>query len=319
MTVGLAGVLLHGLISLPLLAAGTEADAHAALEQGRADEAISILKPLLAANPDNAEAHNLLCRVYYSEGDLDNAVKECQKAVGLSAGNASYHLWLGRALGDKADHASIFSAYGMARQVSSHFEQAVKLDPNNVDAMTDLGEFYVEAPGIVGGGIDKARRLVPQLESKNAARAHWLLARIAGHNKDYATAETEYKKAIAAGSNTARAWVDLAGFYRRQNKLDAAVDAARNAVRTDAEHDAALVDAAGLLQRMNREPQLAIHALELYLASPDKSESAPAFQAHVMLGQLLQQQGDRAAAQKEFAAALSLAHDYAPAKKAMTN
>lgn len=318
-TARVAGMLLCCAMPISLSAANAESDARAALEQGRADEAISLLKPMIAANANNAEAHNLLCRVYYSEGRLDDAVRECQTAVNQSPNSSEYHLWLARALGDKADHASIFSAYGMAKQVRNHFELAAKLDPGNVDALTDLGEFYVEAPGIVGGGVDKAQQLVNQLESKNASRAHWLKARIAEHNKNFSTAEAEYKKAIETGTNVPEAWVNLAGFYRKRNNIDAAVDAVRNAIKADSKHDAVLVDAAGLLQRMNRDPQLAIHTLQLYLASPNKAEGAPAFQAHVMLGQLLKQQGDNTGAQKEFAAALALAHDYAPAKKAATN
>ncbi|MHB1022490.1 MAG: tetratricopeptide repeat protein [Acidobacteriaceae bacterium] len=318
-TASVAGVLLCCAVSAPLLAANTESDAYTALEQGRADEAISLLKPLIAANANNSEAHNLLCRVYYSEGNLDAAVRECQTAVDQSPNSSTYHLWLARALGDKADHASIFSAFGMAKQVARNFELAVKLDPNNVDALTDLGEFYLEAPGIVGGGVDKAQQVASQLEGKNASRAHWLKARLAEHNKDFSTAEAEYKKAIEAGSNVPEAWVNLAGFYRKQNKFDAAEEAVRNAIKADSKHDAVLVDAASVLQRMNREPELAIHALQLYLDSPNKSESAPAFRVHVTLGKLLRQKGDIAGAQKEFAAALALAHDYVPAKKAESN
>jgi hypothetical protein len=53
--------------------------------------------------------------------------------------------------------------------------------------------------------------------------------------------------------------------------------------------------------------------LEAYLASPSKSEEAPAFEAHVRLARLQKQLGDTAAAQRERDAALKLAHDYKPA------
>ena len=39
------------------------------LAAGRADDAISRLNLSLAAKPADAEAHNLLCRVYYQESD----------------------------------------------------------------------------------------------------------------------------------------------------------------------------------------------------------------------------------------------------------
>jgi hypothetical protein len=54
--------------------------------------------------------------------------------------------------------------------------------------------------------------------------------------------------------------------------------------------------------------------LEEYLAGSAKSEEAPAFVAHTRLARLKQQLGDAAAANRERAAALALAHEYKPAQ-----
>ena len=53
------------------------------------------------------------------------------------------------------------------------------------------------------------------------------------------------------------------------------------------------------------------------LSSPAKSDDAPAFKVHVQLGELLAQQGDKAGANREYVAALALASNYAPARKAI--
>ena len=50
--------------------------------------------------------------------------------------------------------------------------------------------------------------------------------------------------------------------------------------------------------------------LDAYLASTAKTEEAPAFVAHIRLARLKEQVGDTAAANREQAAALALAHDY---------
>ena len=76
---------------------------NADLTVGRADDAISRLSSSLAANPADAEAHNLLCRVYYQEERWDDAIHECETAVRLMPQESEYHLWLGRAYGEKAD------------------------------------------------------------------------------------------------------------------------------------------------------------------------------------------------------------------------
>ena len=76
--------------------------ARADLSEGRADDAIGHLQPVLAANPDHAEAHNLLCRVYYQEERWDEAIAECSKATSLAGNVSPYHWWLGRAYGRRA-------------------------------------------------------------------------------------------------------------------------------------------------------------------------------------------------------------------------
>ena len=77
--------------------------------------------------------------------------------MSLDPGNSRFHLWLGRVLGEKADRANSLSAAVLAGKVRGEFERAVQLNPKDVDARLDLAEFYIEAPGIVGGGEQKAR------------------------------------------------------------------------------------------------------------------------------------------------------------------
>ncbi len=93
----------------------------------------------------------------------------------------------------------------MAKKVRTEFERAVELDPANWEARTDLAEFYLEAPGIVGGGKDKARAQAQALTPLNPAMAHWVMGRIAEKNKDDATAEREYRAAIDASHGGAHA------------------------------------------------------------------------------------------------------------------
>jgi tetratricopeptide (TPR) repeat protein len=183
---------------------------NAALQAGEADKALSLLQSL--PQPDTAEAHNFECRVRYTLEQWDAAVSACEQAVRMDGQNSDFHLWLGRALGEKADRANFLSAYSLAKRVRSEFEEAVKLNPRNADALADLGDFYFEAPGAVGGGVDKAEAIAGQLEKVDPARAHDLRGRIAEGRKDPVTAEREYKQAIASGPHPALQWVTLASF-----------------------------------------------------------------------------------------------------------
>jgi tetratricopeptide (TPR) repeat protein len=287
---------------------------HADLISGKADDAIERLTSTLATNPNDAEAHNLLCRVYYQEERWDDAIRECQTAVNLMPTKGEYHLWLGRADGEKADAIHSIKAFGLARRVRDEFERAVQLDPSDVDTLSDLGEFYTEAPGIVGGGKQKAQGVVQTLERYGPAQADQLKGRLAEKDKNYTAAEADFKAAVDASNRSANAWIDLASYYARRRQWNPMLEALHAGIDADAKaaepHGPALVDAADLLIRSAQDPQLAIQLLRTYLDSPNKSADSPAFQVHAKLSRLLDQQGDHENALQQSEAAAALAHEY---------
>jgi len=293
------------------------AQANSALQAGEAEKALALLRPLLQSGAATAEEHNLECRVRFTLEDWDAAARECELAVSLDGQNSSYHLWLGRALGEKANRASFFTAYSLGRRVLAQFQEAVRLNGRNAEALWDLGDFYFSAPMVVGGGLGKAEAVAAQLEKVDGARAHEMRGRIAMERKDYGTAEREFKQAIAAGAHPAFQWTTLAAFYRQQQRwqeMDAAIHGCVTAAERDKRAGVALVDGASILIGTNRDLPLAAKMMESYLAGTWKTEEAPAFVVHTRLARLKQQLGDSAGAKQEQAAALALAHEYRPAQ-----
>lgn len=289
-----------------------------ALQDGQADRALALLAPLPTQGPGAAEAQNLICRVRLTLKQWDLAAKACGMAVQLDGQNSSYHMWLGRALGEQAGRATFVTAFMLGRRVVSEFQTAVQLDPRNAGALSDLGMFYREAPAIVGGGLDKADAMAAQLDHVNPAKAYEMRGNIAVTRKDYGTAERDYKQAIAVSPHPAEQWTRLANFYRdrqRWNEMDAAIRACFAAAGHDKESGVGLYDGAGILYETNRDPALAAKMLEDYLANCPKSEEAPTFIAHVRLGWLMQELGDGAEARQQFAAAAAMASEYVPSQE----
>ena len=317
-----AGILQAGLLAMAVSASAQPprdllAQASAALQAGEADKTLALLHSLPQSGSNLAEAQNLECRVHFTLEQWDAAAANCERAVSLDGQNSDYRLWLGRALGEKANRANFLNAYSMAKRVRAEFEEAVRLNPRNAEALSDLGEFYYAAPGIVGGGAAKADTIAVRLDKLDAARAHELRGRIAVSQKDYGTAEREFKQAVAVGAHPAYQWVTLASFYRRRERwteMESAIHNAVSAAERDKRAGVALYDGASVLTGAHRDPALAARMLEEYLAGSAKSEEAPAFVAHTRLARLKQQLGDVAAANRERTAALALAHEYKPAQ-----
>jgi tetratricopeptide (TPR) repeat protein len=283
------------------------------LAAGHVDDAIQALQHRLDGSSADAESYNLLCRAYFMLEEWDRGIPACEKARDLDPQKSLYHLWLGRIYGEKADHSGFLSGAGLAKKVRVSFQQAVELDPSSWEARTDLAQFYVEAPGIVGGGKDKARAEADAIAAFNPAMSHWIAARIAEKNGDPTSAELEYRAAIASSHSGTRAWFDLANFLRHSNRLDEMEQALHNLESAPIDRRESLMDGASILLRAGRDFPLAERLLQRYLTSP--VEAGPAFKAHDLLGRVLEKQGDRQAAAEQYRAALVLAHTYARARE----
>ncbi len=287
------------------------------LAAGRLDDAIASLQAQLQKTPSDAASYNYLCRAYFSVHDWDRAIPACEKAVSLDPRSSEYRLWLGRAYGEKADRSNPLSAAGLARKVRKQLEKAVELNPNNVDARVDLAEFYTDAPGILGGGEDKVRAQASALASIAPDKAHYVLGRLAEKKKDPTTAAREYRAAIDASHGGAFEWLNLALFYKHQNRLDEMETALRRAAVAPG-HNEILLESADLLLRSDRNPALAAQFVRRFLASDSPSEKSPLFQAHYVLGKALEKQGDRQGAAREYRAALALASNFSMAREALS-
>jgi tetratricopeptide (TPR) repeat protein len=157
------------LVSGTLLAApGAEPNgsldrAIALYRQGEFAASVALLQAARQAAPDDAETRLWLGKALLRVQKWNEAATELERAVALQPSNSRYHLHLGLAYGDKAMHASKLFAFGIARKVRDEFEAAVRVGPDDFEARSHLLEFYLEAPGLVGGGKDKARALVEQV------------------------------------------------------------------------------------------------------------------------------------------------------------
>jgi len=306
-----------GLVAIALSALLPAAEPAEMLAISHADEAIRLLKQQVHSDPTNAEAHALLCRVYFQLDEWDNAIAEGERAEQLNPNVSSYHLWLGRAYGRKAETVNLAYAFVLARKVVRELERASELAPGDWSARRDLADFYVQAPIVVGGGENKAQRLANDTQARDAVGASIIRAMIAGRKKNTAEAERQYRIAIQRSSGAAGPWLDLASLYRDGNQWDKFDDAVREALSSTRKNSEDLFDTGELLGGAGRMLPQAADALRLYLKDGTADDRADVFRAHYLLGRILEQLGDRQGAIGEYRFSLTLASGYRPAQDAL--
>src|SRR5262245_9329898 len=89
---------------------------------------------------------------------LDDAVGKGEAWSGAEPTSALAWFWVGRAYARQAMASSIFSKPGWASKTRNAYEKAVALDGALIDARFELMQYYVMAPGFMGGDAEKAQQ-----------------------------------------------------------------------------------------------------------------------------------------------------------------
>ncbi|HXE89369.1 MAG TPA: tetratricopeptide repeat protein [Terriglobales bacterium] len=274
---------------------------------GRYREAAATLRAAADRQSGDARVQFWLARSYYELRDFENAVSSAERAVALESGNSEYHLWLGRAYGQKAKRAGIFSAYGLARKTREMFARAIQLDRRNLAAWRDLITYDLRAPGIAGGGDDKAKNEVEELERLDAVEGHLARAEYWQDQKRPDLAEAEYRKALELKPAGVKPYLEIAEFYATRQNGAALEQVVEAAVRVDARDPRLLFFRALAYVTQNQKLPDAEQLLKAYLSTvPPRSDRPSPAAAHELLGKLYEKQGKRQEAAAEFKAALRL-------------
>jgi len=173
---------------------------------------------LQAQEGTDAAGYALLGKAYFMEGQYKQAIANFEKAVDEDTLNSDYYDWLGRAYGRLAEGSSFLSALGYAKKTVRAFERAVELGPSNLEALSDVFEYYLQAPAMVGGGLDKAENVARRFADLNAAEYHWARARMAEKRKDFEIAEREFRAALQEAPQEVGRTLDLAAFLSSRGR-----------------------------------------------------------------------------------------------------
>ena len=226
------------------------------------------LQVLLSAPNKDAAVYELIGRNYYMVGEYRKAGEALEKAAAADPENSEIALWMGRAFGRRAETSSPFTAPGYASKARQWFEKAVALSPNNTEALSDLFEYYLEAPGFLGGGLDKAESLAGRMSQLDAAEGHWARAKVAEKRKEFRSAEEQLRRAIEASPQRIGRFIDLAKFLAKQGRFQEADQSIAKAEKIAPGSPKVVYAKADLYIKNARNLELAKALLKQYMTMP---------------------------------------------------
>jgi Flp pilus assembly protein TadD len=172
-----------------------------------------------AIKPPTGETYFLMGRDYFGLGQFKPATENFQKATSLDPKNSDYALWLGRTWGRRAEAASPLTAPSAASKARQFFELAVRLDPRNQEAVNDLFDYYLNAPGLLGGGLDKAAKVAQHIAELDEAEGHFAQAQLADRRKQFDSAEQHFRRAMQLAPKQVGRVIDLARYLAKRGRV----------------------------------------------------------------------------------------------------
>jgi tetratricopeptide (TPR) repeat protein len=281
----------------------------------RLDQAKATLTPL--AKSGDAEAMFYLGRIAIEQSDGDEAVTWLEQAVKKNDRSSRYHQWLGVAYGTKLIGANPFTAMRLGPSAKRAMERAVELDSTNIEARVNLIQFYLQAPAMMGGGVDKARQQVAAITARNPYQGRLQEAVIAENQKDTVAAERMLRDLVKAFPDSSAPMVRLAVYYSNQKRYDDSFGVLEDRLRRSPNDASALYQLGRVGAVSGTRLDRAQAGLDQYLKMPHKRGTPSIAAAHWRRGMVLEAKGDRNSAKAEYETAVRLDPKLAGAKASL--
>ena len=256
--------------------------AHELYQRTEYAQSLSVLDRI--PNKD-ADTLQLIGQCHLMQGDYKRAGDAFEKALALAPQSSELHRLMGSVYGRRAETGSMLTAPGNAKKAHQYFERAVELDPNNREAAANLFEYYLEAPGFLGGGLDKAENLAKRIVTLDMPAGHHALAQVERKQKRYDAAEEQLKRAIELAPHQVGRLIDLAKFLADRGRLKESDDKFAEANRLAPNNPDLMFARAETFIQQKRNLNDARALLERYLASPLTPDDPPRQDARTLLSQ----------------------------------
>jgi predicted O-linked N-acetylglucosamine transferase (SPINDLY family) len=259
-------------------------------QSGRAEQAISYLRKVLALRPGWADAHSNLGMVYITQGRLVEAAASFQEAVRLQPDFTAAHNNLGNLLRE----------LGRPAEGAASLEQAIRVAPGYAEAHYNLGLCFqaLNRPRDALASFLQAARLKP-----NYPDAHFQLGMARTKLGRHDEAADSFRQVLSLRPDHAEARIQL-GFAQSRARQQVSATANNDATELDVE---ALIRAADALVAQRNLPEAVCTYQQALSCHPDSAKT------HTKLGHALWSLGQADEAEASLTRAIQLAPNYAGA------
>ena len=189
--------------------------------------------------------------------------------------------------------------------------------PANLDARTDLIQYYVQAPGFLGGSTEKALGQAEEIRKRNALRGFLELGALYEREKRIADAEKAYLAASKEKSDRHVGEYRLGVFYQNTGAFDKAFELFEAMIAANPNEFGALFQIGKTGAMSGQRLPRAEEALAAYLQTTPGRNDPSLAAAHWRLGMVHERRQDKQRAKAEYETALRLDPSFKPATESL--
>ena len=259
------------------------------------------MREVRSKSPQYEKAQYYLGRIAFDQEDYSDAIDYFKETIKKNDKNADYYAWLGNAYGVYTQNASKLRQGILAPKIKKNYEKAVAIDSKNLDAQWGLIEYYTQAPGFMGGSMEKALATANTVMTFNEKEGYRALSTVYQRDEKYDEAEIAFVKLVALDSNYTTA---LGTFYQGREMFDKAFTLFQKLKISEPDNTNALYQIGRTSALSGQEADKGIEALETYMTLPIQNEAPSYAAAKMRLAMIYEKQGNKAKAKSLYQASL---------------
>lgn len=272
----------------------------------------STAEPVRSETPLAAPVQEI--RKHLSGGKIDAAIESGEKAVEALAQDSYAWFWLGRAYAQQAIRASLLGKPRWAGKTRDAYEKSVALDPTNLDARFDLMQYYLAAPGFLGGGRDKADAQAAEMRQRDPVMGKLADAVLANSDKQPAVAERHLRDGLALAPDNTRLRINLSMLLHTSERWADIRTLWEDVLKSKPDDRLAHYQLGRLSSISGESLEAGLTHFAAYLANPERADAMTPAGAHWRRGLILEKLGRRDEAMAAIEEALRLEPDFEQAK-----